>query len=227
MRVHEGQLPGKLRGDGERDGGARNEGLVLLVTWKQEAASAGECQVSLSPHGPRSVQSLSRVRLFVTPWTVARQASLSITNSWTLPKLMSIELVMPSNHLILCCPLLLLPSIFPSIRVFSNESALCIGGRSIGVTASTSVLPINKAQLIPSSLGNQINNHICLVGRKGEVGRSRPDEGEAGAQPDLHSDPSFIKSLFSSSSLSGIRVVALAHLKVLILLKFLLARGTS
>ena len=73
-----------------------------------------------------SVQSLSCVRLFATPWTAARQASLSTTNSQSLPKLMSIELVMPSNHLILCCPLLLLPSVFPSIRVFSNESALCI-----------------------------------------------------------------------------------------------------
>ena len=73
-----------------------------------------------------SVQLLSRVRRFVTPWTAARQASLSIANSWSLLKLMSIELVMPSNHLILCRPLLLLSSIFPSIRVFSNESVLCI-----------------------------------------------------------------------------------------------------
>ena len=73
---------------------------------------------------PVSVQSLSRVRLFVTPWTTAHQASLSITNSQSPPKPMSIESVMPSNHLILCHPLLLLPSIFPSIRVFSNESAL-------------------------------------------------------------------------------------------------------
>ena len=73
-----------------------------------------------------SVQSLSHVRLFATPWTAACQASLSITNSQSPPKLMSIELVMPSNHLILCPPLLLLPSIFPSIRVFSNESVLCI-----------------------------------------------------------------------------------------------------
>ena len=71
-----------------------------------------------------SVQSLSLVQLFVTPWTAAHQASLSITNSQSLLKLMLIELVMPSNHLIFCCPLLLLPSIFPSIRVFSNESAL-------------------------------------------------------------------------------------------------------
>ena len=73
-----------------------------------------------------SVQSLSSVWLFVTPWTAARQASLSITNSQSPRKPMSIESVMPSNHLILCCPLLLLPSIFPSIRVFSNESVLCI-----------------------------------------------------------------------------------------------------
>ena len=73
-----------------------------------------------------SVQSLSHVRLFGTPWTAACQASLSITYSQSLLKLMSIELVMPSNHLILCHPLLLLPSIFPSIRVFSNESVLCI-----------------------------------------------------------------------------------------------------
>ena len=73
-----------------------------------------------------SVQSLSRVPLFETPWATARQASLSITNSRGSPKLMSTELVMPSNHLILCCLLLLLPSIFASIRVFSNESAICM-----------------------------------------------------------------------------------------------------
>ena len=71
----------------------------------------------------RPVQLLSFVRLFATPWTAARQASLSITNSQRLPKLMSIESVMLFNHLILCCPLLLLPSIFPSIRVFSGKSA--------------------------------------------------------------------------------------------------------
>ena len=73
-----------------------------------------------------SVQLLSRVRLFATPWTAAHEASLSITNSWSLPKLMSIESVMPSSHLILCHPLLLPPSIFPSIRVFSNKSAFRI-----------------------------------------------------------------------------------------------------
>ena len=73
-----------------------------------------------------SVQSLSCVRLFATPWTAVCQASLSITNSWSLLKLMSVDLVMPSNHLVLCRPLLLPPSIIPSIRVFSNESVLCI-----------------------------------------------------------------------------------------------------
>ena len=73
-----------------------------------------------------SIESLSCVRFFVNPWTAACQASLSITNSQSLLELMSIELVMTSNHLIFCCPHLLLPSIFPSIRVFSNESVLCI-----------------------------------------------------------------------------------------------------
>ena len=73
-----------------------------------------------------SVQLLSHVQFFVTPWTAARQASLSVTNSWSLPRFMSIDSVMPSNHLILCHPLLLPTSIFPSIEVFSNESALPI-----------------------------------------------------------------------------------------------------
>ena len=73
-----------------------------------------------------SVQAFSRVWLFATPWTAALQASLSITNSWSLLKLMSMESLMPSNHLILCCPLLLPPSIYPSIRVFSIESILHI-----------------------------------------------------------------------------------------------------
>ena len=89
-----------------------------------------------------SVQWLRCVWLFVTPWTATCQASLSNTNSWSLAKLMSIESVMPSNHLILCHPLLLLPSVFPSIRVFSNESALCIRWPNTGASASTSVLPM-------------------------------------------------------------------------------------
>ena len=83
-------------------------------------------QKSHSPVQFSSVLSHSRVQPFATPWTAAHQESLSITNSQSLLKPMSIESVMPSNHLILCLPLLLLPSIFPSIRVFSNESALRI-----------------------------------------------------------------------------------------------------
>ena len=90
-----------------------------------------------------SVQSLSRVRLFATSWTAARQASLSITNSWSLLKLMSIESVMPSNHLILCCPLLLLPSVFPRIKVFSNESVLCIGWPEYYSFSFSIILPMN------------------------------------------------------------------------------------
>ena len=96
-----------------------------------------------------SVQSLSHVRLFATPWTAACQASLSITNSQSLPKLMSIELAMPSNHLILCRPLLLLPSIFPSIRAFSSESVLRIRWPKYW-SFSFSISPSNKySGLIP------------------------------------------------------------------------------
>ena len=97
----------------------------------------------------QSVQSLSQVQLFATPWTAACQTSLSITNSQSLLKLMSIESVMPSNHLILCHLLLLLPPIFPSIRVFSNESALCIRWPKYWSSASASVLPMNSQDLSP------------------------------------------------------------------------------
>ena len=96
-----------------------------------------------------SVQSLSHVQLFVTSWTAACQASLSISNSWSLLKLVSIESVMPSNHLILCHPHLLLPSIFPSIRIFQMSQFITSGGQSIGVSASASVLPINIQQWFP------------------------------------------------------------------------------
>ena len=95
-----------------------------------------------------SVQSLSRVRLFVTSWTAARQASLSITNSWSPPKPMSIESVMPSNHLIFCHPLLLLPSLFPSIRYFQLSQLFASSGQSIGVSPLASVLPMNTQGLI-------------------------------------------------------------------------------
>ena len=91
----------------------------------------------------RSIQLLSPVRLFVTPWTVVWQSSLSITNSQSSLKLMSIESVMPSNRLILCRHLLLLPSIFPSVWVFSNEFNFASGSQNIGVSASASVLPLS------------------------------------------------------------------------------------
>ena len=96
-----------------------------------------------------SVQSLSRVRLFVTPWTAARQASLSITNSRSLLKFMSIESVRLSNHLILCCPHFLMPSIFPSIRVFSNESVLHIRWPKYW-TFSFSISPSNECSGLTS-----------------------------------------------------------------------------
>ena len=96
-----------------------------------------------------SVQSLSRVRLFATPWIGARQASLSITNSQSAPKLMSIKLVMPSSHLILCRPLLLLPSIPPASKSFPMSQLFTWGGQSIGVSASASVLPKNTQDWSP------------------------------------------------------------------------------
>ena len=97
-----------------------------LCLWSPFTYMPGDCKCGRVTRCLSSVQSLSCVRLFATPWTAACQASLSITNSWSLLKPMSIESVMTSNHLILCNPLLLLPSVFPSIRVFSNESALHI-----------------------------------------------------------------------------------------------------
>ena len=98
----------------------------------------------------RSVQfSHSVVFNSATPWTTARQASLSITDSWSLLIFMSIELVMPSNHLVLCRPLLLLPSIFPASGTFPMSQFFASGGQSIGVSASTSVLPMNIQDWLP------------------------------------------------------------------------------
>ena len=107
---------------------------VAVVYWKESRQAVERNLVDIPTTSGKfcpsvqfsSVQSLSHVRLFATPWTAALQASLSITNSWSLLKLMSIESVMSFNYLILCRPLLLSPSIFPSIRVFSNESAFHI-----------------------------------------------------------------------------------------------------
>ena len=94
---------------------------------------------------------VSHVQFFVTPWTAACQASLSITSSQSLLKLMSIKSVMPSNYLILCCPLLLLPLIFPSIRSFPMSQFFASGGQRIGVSASASVLPVSIQDWSPCS----------------------------------------------------------------------------
>ena len=104
-----------------------------------------------------SVQSFSHVQLSATPWTAACQSSLSISNSRSLLKLKSIESTMPSNPLILCHPLLILPSIFPSIRAFSNESVLYIRGQSTGTSASASVLPMNIQDWFPLGLTSLIS----------------------------------------------------------------------
>ena len=114
---------------------------VQVCKKKNKTLQMGECKDVWRLEETKSFQSLGRVRIFVTLWSAERQASLSITNSSGLLKLMSIESVMPSNHLILCHPLLLLPSIFLSIRVFSNESDFRIRSQSIGASASISVLP--------------------------------------------------------------------------------------
>ena len=102
------------------------------------------CQ-SLGPSSSVSVQSLSHVQLFATPWTTVCQASLSITNSWSSPKLTSIELLMPSSHLVLCRPLLLLPPIPRSIRVFSNESTLSMRWPKYW-SFSSNIIPSKKSQ---------------------------------------------------------------------------------
>ena len=95
-----------------------------------------------------SVQSLSRVQLFASPWPAAHQASLSITSSWSLLKLMYIELVMPSNHLILCCPLFLLPKSFPASGSFPISQFFTSDGQSIGALALASVLPVFRTDFL-------------------------------------------------------------------------------
>ena len=119
-----------------------------------------QCSACLDPGFSMSVvvQWISRVWLLATPWTAACQASLSFITSWNLLKLMSTESMMPSNYLILCNPLHLLPSIFPSIRVFSNESALCIRWPNIGTSASSSVLSVNIQCWFPLGLTDLISH---------------------------------------------------------------------
>ena len=128
----------------------------------------------------------------VTSWTAARQASLSITNSRNLLKLMSIESVMPSNHLILCRPLLLLPSIFPSIRSFPMSQLFTSGGQSIGVSASASVLPMNIQDRFP-------------LGWTGWISLQSRDSQESSPTPQFKSINSSALSFLYSSTLTSIR----------------------
>ena len=128
----------------------REEPLQWEACTPQQRVAPAHCrEISMQQQRPSkaisSVQSLSHVRLFETQWMAVRQASLSITDSWSLLQLMSIESVMPSNHLVLSCPLLLLPSIFPSIRVFSMSRFFASGG----VSASASVFPMNFQDWFP------------------------------------------------------------------------------
>ena len=138
-----------------------------------------------------SVQSLSCVWLFATPWIAARQASLSVTNSWSSLKLTSIESVMPSSYLILCCPLFLLPPITPSIRVFSNESTLCMRWPSTGVSALASFLPKNTQGWSPSEW-------------TGWISCSPRDSQESSQTPQCKSINSSVLSFFHSPTLTSI-----------------------
>ena len=136
----------------EEPGGLQSMGLKRVVDMTERLSLSLFLIFHVTHVYVLVVQSLSCVRLFATPWTTAHQASLSFTISWSFFKLMSIESVMPSNHFILCCPLLLLPSIFPSIRVFSNDPVFTSGGQSIGVSASASVPPMNIRDWFPLGL---------------------------------------------------------------------------
>ena len=140
-----------------------------------------------------SVQSLSCVWLFATPWTTPCQASLSITNSQRLLKLMSIESVMPSSHLILCCPLLLLSSVFPRIRVFSNESVLCILWPKYW-SLSFSISPSNEWIFRTDFLQDGLVGSLCCP----------KDSEESSPAPQFKSINSSVLSFFYSPILTSI-----------------------
>ena len=140
-----------------------------------------------------SVQLLSHVWLLATPWTAARQASMSITNSRSLLRLMSIELMMPSNHLILCCPLLLLPSIFPSIRIFSNESVLRIRWPKYW-NFSFSISPSKERIFRTDFLWDELVGSPC----------SPKDSQESSPTPQLKSINSLVLSFLYSPTLTFI-----------------------
>ena len=146
-----------------------------------------------------SIQSLSHVWLFATPWTTAHQASLFITNSQSLLKLMSIESVMPSNHLILCRPLLFLPSVFPSIRVFSNESVLCIRWPKYW-SFSFSISPSNEYSRLISLTGL-----ISLLSKGLSLSSCCPrDSQESSPTPQFKSINSSVLNLLYGPTLTSI-----------------------
>ena len=130
--------------------------LLKWSTWQDSLSSSS--LFLPSPIQFSSIQSLSHVQFFAITWTAACQASLSITNSWNLLKLMRIKSVMPSNHFFLCCPLFLLPSIFPSIRVFSKESPLCIRWPKYW-SLSFSISPSNEYSGLISFRTDWLNLH--------------------------------------------------------------------
>ena len=161
---------------------ATREAVILSLICELYVFSSGCCYHLLFVFS-QSVQSLSHVQLFATPWTAARQAFLPIGNSWSLLKLRSIELVMPSNRLILCRPLLLPPSIFPSIRVFSKSQFFASGGQSIGVSASPSVLPMNIQDWFSLAWTGRISlqsvfHNFIIVMRHGFLAFSQISVGE-------------------------------------------------
>ena len=172
-----------------------------------------------SVSGVSSIQSLSHVQLFAAPWTAAHQVSLSIASCQSLLKLMSIESVRPSNHLILCHPLLLLPLIFPSLRVFSNESVLCIRWPEY-CSFNFSISPSNaySGLIFRMDWLDRLQSKGLLQHHSSKASILR----RSAFYIVQISSFIFIKRLFSSSSLSAIRVVSSAYLRLSIFLPAIL-----
>ena len=169
--------------------------LISLGIWNWNYTKNNETHILIGwrykHNSHQSVQSPSCVRLFVTPWTAARQASLSITNSRSLPKLMSIESVMPSNHLIFCHPLILPPSIFPSIRVFSNESVLGIRWPQYW-SFSFNISPSNE------------HSGLISLGWTGWISLQSKNSQESSPTPQFKSINSLVLSFLYSPTLTSI-----------------------
>ena len=179
--------------------------LVYTRKWEPIAATSSQLHIQWCEGGSlklakvgAAVQSLSPVWLFVTSWTAAHQASLSFTISQSLLKLVSIVSMMPPNHLILCHPLLLLPSIFPSIRVFSMSRLFASGGQSIGASASASVLPMNIQGWFP-------------LGLTGLISLQSRDSQESSPTPQFKSINSSVLNLLYGPTLTSIHDYGKTH----------------